>query len=175
MADTPKTPRIRYIKEMPSGFQVVIPRFHFTKMVASSGRTREETLQLAIQARDSYLKERGQLSLLGSIPHVRPTGRNNPLAGVTLAVNERGIGQAPAAYFRVTYKNAEGKYKAKIFGLVTHGGYRKAFDAAIKFRISVCNLLVEPSEVPLLRPSLNQFVKIMNLVGDVPLPVRSAA
>lgn len=139
-------------------------------MVPLDGLRREEVLLAAIAVRDEYLASKGQLSLLQSIPHIKPIGRNNTLAGVTLNVAERSLGQQPSAYFRVTFKDENGEFQRKCFGIRKHGGYIAAFRKAVKFRLKASNLAVNVLDVPLLRPTTDQFVLIMNLAGDVPVP-----
>lgn len=172
---TPGRAKHRYIKHLPDGLQVMIPRFEFSQMVSFTGRTYEETLSRALEVRDDYLNSKGQISLLNSIPHVCPTGKNNPLAGVLLAVTKRAIGQIPSAYFRVTFKNSKGEFRAKIFGIRTHGSYLRAFIAALEFRIEKSNLLINIDDVPLLRPTPEQYVLLLGLVDDVPLPAARSA
>lgn len=167
---TPARAKHRYIKHLPDGLQVMIPRLEFSRVVSFTGRSYEETLNNALKVRDDYLNSKGQISLLTSIPHVSPSGKNNPLAGVQLAVTKRAIGQIPSAYFRVTFKNSIGEFRAKIFGIRTHGSYHKAFIAALEFRIEKSNLLINIDDVPLLRPTPEQYVLLRGLVDDVPLP-----
>lgn len=160
----------RYIKRLPDGYQVVIPRLNFSRMISFGEFDDEQTRLEAIRHRDLVLNARGQMSLLDTIPHINARQGNSPLAGVFLCVQARGVGQKPKAFFAALWKTKEGIRRKKTFGISKMGSYEDAFFAAAAWRIKHCNMKIELFDLQLPSPTHEQYALIHSLAADVPLP-----
>ena len=85
------------------------------------------------------------------------------LSGVSLYI------EGKVAYFVVKYYEndrwAKKRYSIKKLG------YRKAFVEAAKFRILNTPSEISLVDVPIHRPTLEQYLVLMHMVDDVPIPI----
>ncbi|HBO5516272.1 TPA: hypothetical protein L4559_005202 [Pseudomonas aeruginosa] len=149
--------------------QVVIPRFEVSAYFPYAEHGLGRALDAAIKYRDETLAEKGQSSLLQSIPHIKPKAGNSPLAGVFLSVQARLPGQKPKAAFMALYTNGAGKRQKKGFGIARYG-YVNAFRKAALLRVEKSNLQIDWEGLQVPRPTAEQYALICSLAEDIPLP-----
>lgn len=167
-------PKHRYVKYLPTGIQVVIPRLDVVRYFPHAGRPASDVVEEAVQFRDDTLASHDQLSLLKSIPRFKALRGESPISGVFLKLKDPGPGYKVRAFFVALYGNNQDGYKRMEFNIEAHGGYRETFFTALRFRIAAMNLKIDWRNYEPPAPTAKQYRRIMNLVPDIPLPSEPA-
>lgn len=107
------------------------------------------------------------------LPHSNSSGGPSAVSGVVLEISNRGGHLLPRATFNCLYRDDEGNYRKKSFGIRKHG-YEAAFRLALAERSKFLKSLA-PSlyDVPLPLPTKEQYELIKELTDDIPRPKAS--
>jgi hypothetical protein len=174
---------MHYITEDATGYLVEAPsigvRKHFpfhdeagrASALAAAILYRHQNLRDTPHA-DAILESRkGKSSYL---PHRSSSGGPSSVSGVVLEIQSRGGSLLPRATFNALYRDEDGRYRKKSFGIRKHG-YEAAFRLALaersKFLIGLATSLYD---IPLPLPTKSQYELIKQLTDDIPHPKKVA-
>lgn len=156
-----------YISTLAKGYSVKIVRFGVRRDFYSHLLGKRQALAAAISYRDQMYIIHGIGPRNSTKPNVRIKSRrvNGTLSGVSLGI------ESPYAYFvsRVHTGNKWEKYR---FSIDVYG-YEKAYRLAVIKRIKTSELTIDPDDVPLYLPTLDEYVELVKYFGDIPSPAPS--
>ena len=173
---------MQYITEDASGYLVKIPSQGIERHFPfHDNASRAKALADAILYRHQAVRDtdsaQGILDSRRSrsryLPHSNPSGGPSAVSGVVLEISNRGGHLLPRATFNCLYRDDEGQYRKKSFGIRKHG-YVNAFRLALAERSKFLTTLASTLyEVPVPLPTQEQYKLIQQLASDIPLPKMS--
>lgn len=157
-----------YITTLHNGYEVKISRFGVRKQFLKSMYGKALALPVALLYRDGLYAVHGIGPRRVDKPNPYFNSRNGKgtLSGVSLSI------EIAHAYFVAKIHDGE-KWTRKRFS-IQKLGYVNAFRAAVIARLENCDMGVNAHDIPLHRPTLDEFVFLCALAKDVPLPAPQA-
>lgn len=154
-----------YISTLEKGYSVKIVRFGVRREFYSHLLGKTQALASAIAYRNQMYLVHGIGPRSTTKPNVRIKSRrsNGTLSGVSLGI------ESPYAYFVTRVYNGS-KWEKYRFSIGIYG-YEKAHRLAVIKRITTSELTLDPSEVLLYRPTMDEYVKLIQDFSDIPAPV----
>lgn len=154
-----------YISTLEKGYSVKIVRFGVRREFYYHLLGKARALAFAIAYRDQMYLVHGIGPRSTTKPNVRIKSRrvNGTLSGVSLGI------ESPYAYFVTRVHNGI-KWEKYRFSIGI-SGYENAFRLAVLKRIATTELTIDPRDVPLYRPTMDEYVRLIQNFSDIPAPV----
>lgn len=165
MIDKTQKVDMSFISCTKKSYSVKVARLGVRKDFYKNLMGTEEALSAALAFRDSLYMDFG-ISSLEKGPQLKVKSRkeNGVISGVNLEIDGN------YAYFICS--SYAGDNRVKIRFSIRALGYSEAFYSAVKRRIEDGNLSIDPSSIPLQRPTIDQFLVLVRMAKDVPVPMK---
>jgi hypothetical protein len=153
-----------YITTLRNGYEVKIIRFGVRKLFLTSVYGRALALPMATLYRDGLyaLHGIGPRHIDKPNPYFKSRNGKGTISGVSLSL------EIAKAYFVAKIHDGE-KWTRKRFS-IEKMGYVNAFRAAVIARLENCEMGINAHDIPLHRPTLDEFIFLRALAKDVPNP-----
>ena len=154
-----------YISTLTKGYSVRVLKINARRMFSAERfGGHEQALQAALEYRNSLYLDYGIKPIVPGEhrPRVNSRIENGKLSGISLEVD------GGSAYFIAKY-HEEGEHHRRRFS-IRRLGYEDAFRAACSFKIANAKWDIDAQEISLMRPTLDQYLKMFKMTNDVPAP-----
>jgi hypothetical protein len=153
-----------YIITLELGYSVRMVRFGVRREFSKNQYGERGALFAALDYRDSLYKEHGIGPRHKDKPNLRIKSRqpNGSLSGVSLSI------EGTVAYF--VSRTHDGTNWQKVRFSLKDFGYVEAFRAAVRFRLKDSGLNIDPASIPLQLPTIDQYLKLLPIIGNLPAP-----
>jgi hypothetical protein len=154
-----------YIATLRNGYNVRIAKIKVRRMFSFNHYGgKDEALRAALSYRDGLYREYGIKPIVPGVHRPKFNSRieNGALSGVALEVDGN------LAYF-ITKYHENGVHRRERFS-IRKLGYVEAFRSACKLRIEKADWAMNANEIEVMRPTLDQYLKVFKMANDVPAP-----
>lgn len=154
-----------YIATLADGYNVKVAKIKARRSFSFNHYGGQAMAFLAaLDYRDSLYRDYDIKPIVPGERRLRINSRsdNGVLSGVSLSLEGR------YAYFAVKYYDGDTVSRQRFS--IRKLGYKGAFIAACKLRIETGDLGINPEDLDVQRPTLDQYTKIFKMAPDVPLP-----
>jgi hypothetical protein len=154
-----------YIATLVNGYNVKVAKINARRMFSFSHYgSQEKALLAAREYRDSLYRDFDIQPIVPGAyrPRFRSRNENGAVSGIALEIDGNSV------YFVVKFFE-DGFHQRRRFS-VRKLGYVPAFRAACKLRIEKACWNMSVEEFDIMRPTLEQYIKICKISKDIPAP-----